>query len=88
MTQETLTLPVITTRVKNVVAIHLGLLPEDLKDDSNFVRDFGADSLDEVEIIMALEDEFSIEISDEQASSAPTIQQTVDVVAKLLQVAE
>jgi len=51
---------------------------EDIKDDASFVNDLGADSLDTVELVMALEEEFEIEIPDEQAEKISTIQEAVD----------
>jgi acyl carrier protein len=68
----------IEQRIKNIVAEQLGVNVEDVKNDSSFVNDLGADSLDEVEIVMALEDEFGLEIPDEDAEKITTVQQAID----------
>ena len=68
----------IEQRVKKIVAEQLGVAEDEIKLESSFVDDLGADSLDTVEIVMALEDEFEIEIPDEQAEKITTVQQAVD----------
>ena len=68
----------IEQRVKKIVAEHLGVAEDEIKLESSFVDDLGADSLDTVELVMALEDEFEIEIPDEQAEKITTVQQAVD----------
>ena len=60
----------IEERVKKIVAEQLGVAEADIKNESSFVDDLGADSLDTVELVMALEDEFEMEIPDEQAEKA------------------
>ncbi len=65
-------------RVKKIVAEQLGLKVEDVKDDASFVDDLGADSLDTVELVMALEDEFEIEILDEEAEKISTIKEAIE----------
>ncbi|MGH1358039.1 MAG: acyl carrier protein [Burkholderiaceae bacterium] len=67
-------------RVKKIVAEQLGVNEADVKIDSAFVDDLGADSLDTVELVMALEDEFDTEIPDEQAEKITTVQQAIDYV--------
>ncbi|MFJ2713197.1 acyl carrier protein [Pseudomonas sp. NPDC087346] len=67
-------------RVKRIVAEQLGVLDRDFKNSSSFIDDLGADSLDTVELIMALEDEFGMEIPDEQAEKIATVQQAIDYV--------
>ena len=68
----------IDQRVKKIVAEQLGVAEDEIKLESSFVDDLGADSLDTVELVMALEDEFEIEIPDEQAEKITTVQQAVD----------
>ncbi len=68
----------IVNRVKKIVADQLGKPEAEIKLESSFVNDLGADSLDTVELVMALEDEFEIEIPDEQAEKITTVQQAVD----------
>ncbi len=65
----------IESRVKKIVAEQLGVAEADIKNESSFVDDLGADSLDTVELVMALEDEFEMEIPDEQAEKITTVQQ-------------
>jgi acyl carrier protein len=68
----------IEQRVKKIVAEQLGVAEVDIKIESSFVDDLGADSLDTVELVMALEDEFEMEIPDEQAEKITTVQQAID----------
>ena len=70
----------IESRVKKIVVEQLGVKEEDLKPDASFVEDLGADSLDTVELVMALEEEFETEIPDEKAEKITTIQQAVDYI--------
>jgi acyl carrier protein len=70
----------IEQRVKKIVAEQLGVNEADIKSDSSFVDDLGADSLDTVELVMALEEEFECEIPDEEAEKITTVQQAVDYV--------
>jgi acyl carrier protein len=74
----------IEQRVKKIVAEQLGVAEGDIKNESSFVDDLGADSLDTVELVMALEDEFSCEIPDEQAEKIKTVQQAMDYVSSNL----
>jgi acyl carrier protein len=67
-------------RVKKIVAEQLGVNEADIKNESAFVEDLGADSLDTVELVMALEDEFECEIPDEEAEKIRTVQQAIDYV--------
>ncbi|WP_303325816.1 acyl carrier protein [Turicimonas muris] len=64
----------IEQQVKKVVAEQLSINEADIKDDSAFIADLGADSLDTVELVMALEDNFGIEIPDEQQEKIQTVQ--------------
>ncbi len=70
----------IEQRVKKIVAEQLGANEADVKLESSFVDDLGADSLDTVELVMALEEEFECEIPDEEAEKITTVQQAVDYV--------
>lgn len=67
-------------RVKKIVAEQLGVSEADVKNESSFVNDLGADSLDTVELVMALEEEFECEIPDEDAEKITTVQQAVDYI--------
>jgi acyl carrier protein len=69
-------------RVQDVVVCQLGA--GSIKPESRFVEDLGADSLDTVELVMALEDEFHLEISDEEAEKIMTVQQAIDCIDKAL----
>ena len=68
----------IVSRVKKIVAEQLGVPEADVKNESAFVADLGADSLDTVELVMALEDEFGMEIPDEAAEKITTVQLAID----------
>lgn len=70
----------IEQRVKKIVAEQLGVNEADIKNESSFVDDLGADSLDTVELVMALEEEFECEIPDEEAEKITTVQQAVDYI--------
>lgn len=71
----------IDERVKKIVVEQLGVKEEEVTNDSSFVDDLGADSLDTVELVMALEEEFNIEIQDEDAEKITTIQQAIDFIS-------
>ncbi len=70
----------IEKRVKEIVAEQLGVNIEQVTNEASFVDDLGADSLDTVELVMALEDAFEIEIPDEEAEKIGTIQQAIDYI--------
>lgn len=72
----------IEQRVKKIVVEQLGVKEEDVRADASFVDDLGADSLDTVELIMALEEEFEAEIPDEDAEKIVTVQNAIDYVRK------
>lgn len=70
----------IEERVKKIIIEQLGVKEEQVTNDASFVDDLGADSLDTVELVMALEEEFECEIPDEDAEKITTVQQAVDYV--------
>ncbi|UOF93879.1 MAG: acyl carrier protein [Bordetella sp.] len=70
----------IEQRVKKIVAEQLGVNETEIKNESAFVDDLGADSLDMVELVMALEDEFETEIPDEEAEKITTVQQAIEYI--------
>ncbi|WP_303273907.1 acyl carrier protein [Turicimonas muris] len=70
----------IEQQVKKVVAEQLSINEADIKDDSAFIADLGADSLNTVELVMALEDNFGIEIPDEQQEKIQTVQDAIDFI--------
>ncbi len=70
----------IEERVRKIVVEQLGVKEEDATLSASFVDDLGADSLDTVELVMALEEEFETEIPDEEAEKITTVQQAVDYV--------
>ena len=74
----------IEARVKKIVAEQLGVAEADVKNESSFVEDLGADSLDNVELVMALEEEFECEIPDEEAEKITTVQQAIDYIVSHL----
>ena len=67
----------IEQRVKKIVAEQLGVNESDIKSESKFVDDLGADSLDTVELVMALEEEFETEIPDEEAEKITTVKEAI-----------
>ncbi|PLX90741.1 MAG: acyl carrier protein [Desulfuromonas sp.] len=72
----------IEERVKQIVAEQLGVDEEQVTAEAAFMDDLGADSLDTVELVMALEEEFDIEISDEDAEKIQKVQDAVDYISK------
>ena len=68
----------IEQRVKKIVAEQLGVNEAEVKNESSFQEDLGADSLDIVELVMALEEAFGTEIPDEEAENITTVQQAID----------
>ena len=67
-------------QVRGIIAEQLGLKADEIKNDASFVDDLGADSLDTVELVMALEEEFETEIPDEEAEKITTVQQAIDYI--------
>ena len=70
----------IEQRVKKVIAEQLSINEADIKNESAFIEDLGADSLDTVELVMALEEAFKIEIPDDQQEKLRTVQQAIDYI--------
>lgn len=64
-------------KVKDIISEQLGVKKEEIKPESSFVDDLGADSLDTVEVVMALEEEFGIEIPDEDAEKITTVGEAI-----------
>ena len=77
---EATTLSSIEEQVNGIVAEQLGVKEDEVTNDASFVDDLGADSLDTVELVMALEEEFETEIPDEEAEKITTVQQAIDFV--------
>ncbi|CAA2930622.1 acyl carrier protein [Arsenophonus endosymbiont of Bemisia tabaci] len=70
----------IESRVKKIIAEQLGVKEDKVANNSSFVEDLGADSLDTVELVMALEEEFDTEIPDEEAEKITTVQAAIDYI--------
>ena len=70
----------ISSKVKKIVADHLGIDEAKVNDDSSFIDDLGADSLDTVELVMAFEEKFGIEIPDDAAETIQTVQNAIDYI--------
>jgi acyl carrier protein len=70
----------VAAKVKKIIAEQLGVDEPDIKPESHFVDDLGADSLDTVELVMAFEEEFGIEIPDEDAEKITTVQAAIDYI--------
>ena len=70
----------VEARVKEIIVEQLGVNADEVQNESSFVDDLGADSLDTVELVMALEEEFECEIPDEEAEKITTVQQAIDYV--------
>ena len=68
------------SRIKAIIAEHLEVKLELVKNESKFIDDLGADSLDTVELIMAIEDEYKCEVSDDEAEQLTTVQAVIDYV--------
>ena len=67
-------------RVKKIIAVQLGVEEDEVTPEASFVEDLGADSLDTVELVMALEEEFGIEIPDEDAEKILTVGKALDYI--------
>ena len=67
-------------KVKSVIVEQLGVSEDEVTDTASYIDDLGADSLDTVELVMALEEEFGTEIADDQAEKLTTVEKTVDFI--------
>ena len=67
-------------RVKKIVVEHLGVEPEKVVDSASFIDDLGADSLDTVELVMAFEEEFGVEIPDDAAEKITTVKDAIEYI--------
>lgn len=74
--------PETVEKVKSIIVEQLGAPAEDVTESASFIEDLGADSLDIVELVMALEEEFDIEISDEDAEKIQTVGDAVNYIAE------
>jgi len=72
----------VADRVKEIIVEQLGVDPEEVTMEASFVNDLGADSLDTVELVMALEEEFNMEIPDEEAEKLDTVGKAIDYINK------
>ena len=70
----------IEEQVKKIIVDHLGIEESKVKSDSKFINDLGADSLDTVELVMAFEEKFGIEIPDDAAETIQTVQNAIDFI--------
>jgi acyl carrier protein len=70
----------VDAKVKKIISEQLGVPESDVKPEASFVNDLGADSLDTVELVMALEEEFGVEIPDEDAEKIGTVQSAIDYI--------
>ena len=72
----------VESKIKTIIAEQLGVKPEEVTPNASFVDDLGADSLDTVELIMALEEEFNVEIPDEDAEKIKTVKDAIEYIEK------
>jgi acyl carrier protein len=79
--QETL-MPSVEEKIKQIIVDQLGVEPSDVTENASFVDDLGADSLDRVELIMAFEEAFDLEIPDEEAEKISTVEDVIEYVQK------
>jgi acyl carrier protein len=70
----------IENKVKNIIADQLGVGEDEIKPESSFIEDLGADSLDIVELVMAMEEEFEVEIPDEEAENIKTVGDAINYI--------
>lgn len=74
----------IAAKVKNIIVEQLGVNAEEVKEEASFIDDLGADSLDTVELVMALEEEFNAEIPDEDAEKLRTVGESINYIDQKL----
>ena len=72
----------IELRVKKIICDQLGVAEDEVKPEAKFIEDLGADSLDTVELVMAIEEEFGAEIPDEDAEKITSVQQVIDFITE------
>ena len=70
----------VKAKIKKIVADHLGIEEEKVTEEASFIDDLGADSLDTVELVMAFEEKFGIEIPDDAAETIQTVQNAIDYI--------
>ena len=75
-------------KVRDIIVDKLGVAPEKIQIDSHFIDDLGADSLDTVELVMAFEEEFNVEIPDEDAQEITTVSSSIEYLSKKIKDAE
>jgi acyl carrier protein len=67
-------------KIRGIIAEQLGVAEDEIKSTSSFIEDLGADSLDIVELVMAMEEEFEVEIPDEEAENIKTVQDAINFI--------
>ena len=72
----------ISEKVKDIIVEQLGVNPEQVTDTASFIEDLGADSLDTVELVMAFEEEFGVEVPDEDAEKLQTVGNVIEYIEK------
>ncbi len=70
----------ISEKVKDIIVEQLGVNPEQVTENASFIEDLGADSLDTVELVMAFEEEFNVEIPDDAAEKIATVKDAIDFI--------
>jgi acyl carrier protein len=85
---STIDVNAIGVRVRKIVSEQLGIKEAELNDEASFRDDLGADSLDSVELVMALEEEFETEIPDEEAEKIGTVKQTIEYIVEKMEKAK
>lgn len=75
-------------KIKDIIVDKLGVAPDQIKEDAHFIDDLGADSLDTVELVMAFEEEFGVEIPDDDAQKISTVRSATDYLSKKIKDAD